>query len=80
MFTLLPAAYGHCGLCGYTGRVKGLRQRVCLEKNGWHKWLEKCADEETWSLWFNSWERKRALISMRLNLSSYTARSFHEES
>lgn len=62
MLTILPAIWGHCGLCGYTGRVKGPRQAKCGEKHGWHVWLEKCADEEVWSLWFHSWDRKKALI------------------
>lgn len=47
MFTRLPAAWGWCGRCGYTGRVKGPRQAKCGERFGWHVWLERCADLET---------------------------------
>ena len=36
--------WSHCGYCGYTGRVKGPVQASCPERNGWHRWLEKCHD------------------------------------
>lgn len=49
MITHVPALYGHCGECGYTGRVKGPRQAKCGQWI-WHEWLEKCADLELWRI------------------------------
>jgi hypothetical protein len=40
---MLPSAYGWCGQCGYTGRVRGPRQAACKQWI-WHRWLERCVD------------------------------------
>lgn len=38
------SGWSWCGYCGYTGRVLGPRQARCPERDGWHRWLERCED------------------------------------
>lgn len=58
------ARYCWCGYCGYTGRVLGPVQASCPERNGFHRWLERCVElHHLPDMWADERERLLAQVA-----------------